>query len=422
MAAPYKKLSGSKISFSIVVEEGDIEKAQKGVIAHHKKEISLKGFRKGEAPDDMVLGAIGPQRAFQESFDQVLSQKYSAFVTEHDLHPVAMPQVDIKDLKKPPFQVGISVELFPELSLGNYEKLKPKALKINISEKDIEEALKRLLVAQEREKIVERAAKAGDVVKVDLVGTNEKNERVWGEDENNERRVVLGEKHIMPEVEKAITGMKAGESKEKISVKFPDQPMFGDKAGGKMLFSVKLISVGAVDPSAIDKALATEVLGREATPEELRQEVLKMLESEEKKQQGEKAVAGFKEKLAGIVKVDLPQSWIDREVGGRQEQMKQSPAYRQDPEAFWKQVGKSEDALMKEFRKDSEKTLKIYLGLSEIVKREALELSAGEEQMVQAQLEHRLSHEGDKKTPTQAQKSHALESARIDKYLASLLS
>ena len=77
MAAPYKKLSGSKISFSIVVEEGDIEKAQKAVIAHHKKEISLKGFRKGEAPDDMVLGAIGPQRAFQESFDQVLSQKYN---------------------------------------------------------------------------------------------------------------------------------------------------------------------------------------------------------------------------------------------------------------------------------------------------------------------------------------------------------
>jgi len=328
MAAPYKKHSGSKISFSLQIEEGEIEKAQKDVIAHHKKEVSLKGFRKGEAPDDMVLGAIGPQRAFQEAFDRVITKKYGAFVQEHDLHPVAMPQVDIKDLKKPPFEVKVEVEVFPEVTVGKYEKFKPKPVKVEVDDKKIDEALKQLLQMRQLE----------------------------------------------------------------------------------------------VEVKDLTDKQAEEILGQKATVAELRDQVKVMLEMEGRRAEEGQALNKFKEKIAGVVKADLPASWIEREAHQRMEQIKQSPAFKQDQEAFWKHVKKSEEALMKDFRKDSEKTLKAYLGLSEIVKTENIELDKDETKMVLDRLNHQLEHMGHKGGASDAQKFQALESAKIDKFLGSLLS
>lgn len=328
MAAPYKKLSGSKISFTLQVEEGDIEKAQKDVIAHHKKEVSLKGFRKGTAPDDMVLGVVGPQRAFQEAFDRVISHKYSLFVQEHDLHPVSMPKVEIKEMKKPPFEVKLEVEIFPEVSVGKYEKFKPKPIKVEVDDKKIDEALKQLLQMRKIETEVK-----------DL--TDEQ---------------------------------------------------------------------------------AEEILGQKSTVAALRDQVKGMLEMEGRRAEEGNALNTFKEKLAGVVKADLPVSWIEREANQRLDQIKQSPAFKQDPEAFWKHVKKSEEALMKEFKKDSEKTLKAYLGLSEIVKTEKIDLDENETKMVLDRLNHQLEHAGNKEGASDAQKFQTLESAKIDKFLGSLLS
>ena len=74
----------------------------------------------------------------------------------------------------------------------------------------------------------------------------------------------------------------------------------------------------------------------------------------------------------------MPVSWITREADMRMEEIKHSPRFKHDPESFWKTLNKKEEDLLKEFRKEAEKNLLVFLALSEIVRKENIELDKDE--------------------------------------------
>ena len=100
MATAYKKLPHSKVEFSLEIKKDDLAKSQKSVIQKFKQNVEVKGFRKGHAPDDMVIASVGMNAIASESFSHAIDSKYREFIVENKLSPISQPEVKVDDKKE----------------------------------------------------------------------------------------------------------------------------------------------------------------------------------------------------------------------------------------------------------------------------------------------------------------------------------
>ncbi len=416
MAEKCKKLSGSKLGFSLVIEKDDLENAQKKVIANYKKNLQIKGFRKGSAPDDMVLASIGDQKLMFEGFNFALDEKYRNFVITNELRPVSAPKVDFSGMDKIPVEVKMEVEVFPEIVLGNYQKLKIEQPKIVITEAEVSQLIETFLSQSGKGSVVERAAKKGDLLDVDFSGKDEKGNVLPNTDGKNVK-FAIGSGQFLPDLEKAYIGMKAGEEKKDVKVSFPKDYPAPEMAGKKVPFDIKLNTVSEISADKLDEKTIEEIVGRKKSVEEFRKDVKASIENQKMSAEKQKKITVYEDKLVKIVKIDLPVSWIENEVEMRMKKITESPQYKHDPEQFWKQVGKDEAALKKEFTKDSERNLKVFLAHAEIIKKENVKLDKAEKEKA-----HQIVH-----TRGFPEDNHDMElekvetELKIDKYLNGLM-
>ncbi len=416
--ANYKSLSGSKISFTLKVTEEDLKKAQAGAMDYFRNNVSLKGFRKGHATDDQILAVVGPQQVALESASRALDKKYREFVKENEIYPVSAPKIENFDPTKLPCDAKVEVEVYPEVKLGNYKKIKLSTTKVEVTKKEIEDVIETLIAQQGVGKEVDRGAKEGDQVVLDFVGKNDKGE-VIKNTEGKDVKVRLGLGQFIPEFEKATMGMKAGEEKKGTSVKFPSNYPAKEMAGKKIAFDITCKSVVEISGKDIDEATIEKIAGQKKSVEEFHKDIEGIIRQNKEQSEKKKAMDEYQQKLAKEVKVDLPESWLEKEVVTRFERFKQNPAFLADPAAFWKEIGETEESLKKRFRKDAETDLSIFLGFSEIIKQEKIELDKDEMERA-----HKIAHQhlekGHEDPRHDEEMQKAILNLKIDKYLQSL--
>lgn len=417
--ANYKNLPQSKVEFSIEIKKEDLAKSQKSVIQKFKQNVSVKGFRKGHAPDEMVIASVGMNAIASEAFSRSIDKKYREFIIENKLSPISQPEVEVND-KKDPITVGIKVEVYPEVTIGDYKKLKIESPKVKVTESEIDDVVETILSDMKLGKEVKRAAKAKDLVEIDFRGKDDKGETLPNTDaKNNKLRIGMG--FMLEDLEKGIEGMKAGEEKKDIKVKFPKTYHAPDMAGKTILFDVKLHKVEEISAKNIDEDTIAKVTGKKKSIADFRNDLKELIVGNKSKSLKEESSREFDKKLAKIVTVDLPESWIAAEVNAQLMKMKQSSQFQHDPEAFWKGVGKTEEEIKKDFAKSGEISLKTYLGLAKILEAEKIELDKDEMKTVEQRVEHQLSHGEDKSDAMKERlTSQTEQSMKIDKYIASI--
>ena len=415
--ANFKTLPQSKIAFTLTIEKAALDKAQASLVKRYKNEVSIKGFRKGHAPDSAVLAAVGPQKLAYDALNQAVDKAYIDFLQTEQVQVIAQPEVDIKDPNKTPLEVNIEVEVFPEVKVGDFKKIKVKTEKIKVEDKEVDEAIKTICAQMGVAKEVKRAAKDGDLVEVDFAGFDDKGEII--PNTNREKtKFRLGMGQFLPDLEAGFKDMKAGDTKEGVKVKFPKDYHSADFAGKTIPFNIKVHSVNEIDPSALTEDQIEQITGKKQDLKALKTQIKETIDANKNKEVEKKAMNEYTLKLAKVVKVELPQSWIDREVSTRIERIKQNPQFIRDPAAFWQQMGKTEKEFHKTLAEDGERDLKIFLALSEIVKTENIELDKDE--MDEA---HHLAHQHLQQSGSEQPEAHQAEiekvilNLKIDKFL-----
>jgi len=418
MSSSFKKKSGSQVEFLLLVSEESFGKAEKSVLDDWKKNAKLPGFRKGTVPEHLLKSSIPPQQFYLDSLEKAVDRSYRSFIDEHKLHPVSTPQLNMKKKEGFPLEIEITVEVFPEIQLGNYKKIAFKKETMIVSDEEIKSVLQEMMLELGIGQKVDRSAQKGDIVKVSFVG--KENEKEIPSTKGTEVSLCLGQGRFLSDLESAFVGMRAGEKKEKVKVSFPKDYGSSDFAGKKILFDVELFDVLDANPSFLTSEDIIRMIGREMTLDDLKKEIHTVLLSRKKQDHFKHLQDQYKVELGKLVKIDLPLSWIEEEVQHRFHHLLQSPLYKKDPENFWKQMGKTEYELKKEWKKVAEENLKILLSLSEIVKVENIQISPEEESEIFHHFQHQ--HVGKKVDP-----SHQLKeienlrlSYKIDKYFRGL--
>jgi len=195
----------------------------------------IKGFRPGKVPPKVVKQRFGKQ-VREEVVSEIMQKSYTDAVTQEKLQPAGGPRIETEDEDGKTFAYVATFEIMPVVELKDLDKIKIEMPDVQIGDVDVDEMLTSLRKQKATWETVDRKSKDGDRVIVDFAGEIDGEPFQGGQ--GTEIPVVLGEGQMLPDFEKGLKGIEAGEEKT-IKVKFPKDYHAEDLAGQKADFSIK---------------------------------------------------------------------------------------------------------------------------------------------------------------------------------------
>ncbi len=291
------------------------------------KDVKVPGFRPGTAPANLVEKQIDQAVLQSEVIDQVINEAYVVAVKQEKIRPVASPQIAVS--KFVPFttlEFTADIEVIGDVTLPDYKKIKLAATTVSVTAKDVTEVLNNLAQRGAAKKEVTRAAKNGDEVIIDFVGTDAKTKAPIEGGAGTDYPLVLGSKSFIPGFEEELIGAKPGATKT-FDITFPAD--YGSEAlqSKKVAFAVTVHKVNEVKPAAIDDAFASTI-GPFKTVDELKADIKKQLTAERQQEAQRLYDNQLLEKIADKTEVAIPAGLIEEEIGRIEEEEKRSVVYR----------------------------------------------------------------------------------------------
>jgi len=204
--------------------------------------FSLKGFRKGQVPLEVIKEKYGQSIMADES-DKIINDTIKKIVTDNNIKLALSPKIDIKNFKQGQnVELTATMEIYPQLPEIEFNKVKVTKRDAEISEADLDESLKKLLKFYRKwnAKDASYKAKLGDSVNIDYVGKIDKKEFEGGAAKGYQ--LELGSKSFIDDFEEQLVGKKAGDE-TRVKVKFPKEYHNEEFAGKAAEFDVKINEV-----------------------------------------------------------------------------------------------------------------------------------------------------------------------------------
>jgi trigger factor len=123
-----------------------LQKARAKAFAEIQKNVILDGFRKGNAPEKMIVEKFGEMYILGEAAEIIIDETYGKLLVEHKLNTIGNPDVSIIKLAEGnPLSFKIKVALMPKAELPDYKSIAKEFTKekkeVTVEDKEIEEAI-----------------------------------------------------------------------------------------------------------------------------------------------------------------------------------------------------------------------------------------------------------------------------------------
>ncbi len=322
-----EKLSPTSIKLTIIADQANLDHAKEEALKKLSKNVKVPGFRPGKAPANMVEKQIDQAVLQSEVIDHIINEAYVGAVEQEKIRPVATPQIAV--IKFVPFtalEFTAEIEVVGDISLPDYKKIKLAKTPVSVTAKDVTEVLNNLATRGAIKEEVTRAAKTGDEVVIDFVGTDVKTNQPIEGGAGNDYPLALGSNTFIPGFEDELIGAKPGAVKT-FSIKFPAD--YGSEAlqNKEVSFAVTVHKVNAVKPAKLDDAFASNI-GPFKTLDELKTDIKKQLTVERQQEAQRLYDNQLLEKIANKTEVTIPDSLIEEEVERIEQEEKRDVVYR----------------------------------------------------------------------------------------------
>jgi trigger factor len=364
------RLAPTQVELEIPISRDELAAAEERAFRKLVKNVKLPGFRVGKVPRRVFEQAYGRHTIASQAVEDVVPEAYAKAVREHDLDPVDRPKMQVvREEDGKPACIKATVEVRPEITLGQYRGVEVEIEPVTITDEDVEKSLTTL--ARERATLVpvERPAQIGDVVTLDYEGTID-GEPFEGGSSKGET-IELEESRFVPGFASGIAGMTAGESRT-IQATFPKEYAEPSLAGKTASFVVTLHEVKTLELPPIDDEFASAI-SECKNLDELRADVRARLEAIAKSRQRRAIGNAVVDRLMAAHDFPLPERLVEREV----EQMigdlgAQAARGGMSMDEYLEQKGKTEEELRTEYRPAAEARVKGSLLIEAIAKAEKI--------------------------------------------------
>lgn len=267
------EVEGCKRRLAVEAPVEVVQKEWERAFGRVQKQARLPGFRKGHVPKSLVKLHFADD-VRREVAEKLIPDVYRQAVSESGLAPVNDPDLqDVKLEEDAPLSFVAVVEVKPEIPLGDYKGIEVDHATTPVTADDVDATIERMREQQAELRSVERPVAGGDAVLVDYALA------VAGEPPAHQEgyMFMVGDGAVLPEIDQAVVGMRAGESRD-VPFRLPDDHRREELRGKAGTASVKVTEVKEKVLPPLDDELAKS-MGELETLEALRAEVVKQLEA-----------------------------------------------------------------------------------------------------------------------------------------------
>ncbi|MCL4139430.1 UNVERIFIED_CONTAM: hypothetical protein GTU68_005783 [Idotea baltica] len=275
MQTSVEKISAIGRKMSVVVPAEQIESAVQIKLKQLSKQVKVQGFRPGKVPMKIVEQQYRGS-ATNDVLGDVIQSSLQEALTKEDITPAVQPDIVPERLEAgKDFTYVANFDVYPEFTKKDLKGVKITKPESDVTEDDVDKVIENMRKQQITWTEVKRKAKKGERIIIDFAGTVDGEAFEGGTSEDYP--VVIGEGQMLPDFEKGITGMKAGESKD-IEVNFPEDYQ-ADMAGKKAVFKIDAKSVSESVLPEVDEDFIKSFGIESGVEKDLRAEVTKNLET-----------------------------------------------------------------------------------------------------------------------------------------------
>lgn len=203
-------VEGNKVKLSIELDEQELEESIEAAFRKIAREVRIPGFRPGKAPRRVVEARFGAGAGRVEALRDSLPDFYARAVREHGVDVIAAPEIDIVSGEDSgPVTFDAVVEVRPRLDLVGYQGLRAIVPNPVVTEEDVDAQLDRLRSNFAELRVVERPARDGDNLTIDLAATRA-GEAVPGLS-STDFMYELGSGSVLAELDVRLQGAKPGD-------------------------------------------------------------------------------------------------------------------------------------------------------------------------------------------------------------------
>lgn len=358
----------------IEIDAAAFEAAVEKAYQRQKKNIQIKGFRKGKVPRKLAEREFGEGVFYEDAINSLLPDELDAAIKETGLDIVDRPAVEVTSLDK---EKGVEIKAVcvtkPVIEISDYKGIKAAKKVREITDEDIDAQITNIRKKNARiVSVDDRAAQMGDEVILDFEGFFGDEPFEGGKGE--EHPLKLGSGQFIPGFEEQVAGHSIDEDFD-VNVKFPEDYQMEEYAGKDATFKCKIKAISYEELPEIDDELVKDATDFN-TVDEYKADIRAKLEEAAQKQ----AEASFENSVMNslIAKVDSPipncmfERRIDSLVNAFENQLKQN---RMSLDLYLQYTGMDMDSFRDSHRERAESEVKLRLALEKIAELENIEIS-----------------------------------------------
>lgn len=357
----------------LTIDAETFEAAVEQEYQRQKKNIQIKGFRKGKVSRKLAEKEFGEGAFYEGAVNALIGPEIDAAVRETGLVLVDRPNVEVTTLDK---NEGVEFKAIcitkPEIEIADYKGIKAAKKVQEITEEDIDKQIE--MIRKKNARIVsvdDRAAQLDDEVIIDFEGFFGDEAFEGGKGEDHPLR--LGSGQFIPGFEDQIVGHNIGDEFD-VVVTFPEDYQMTDYAGKEATFKTKLKAISYEELPEINDDLVKDATEFDSV-EEYRKDIREKLEESAVNQ----AETSFENSImnALIEKVDSPipncmfEQRIDALMRSFDQQLRQQGM---DMNLYFQYTGMDADSFRDTYRERAESEVKLRLALEKIAELENIEV------------------------------------------------
>lgn len=307
MKSAVENLTPTRVKLTVDVTADELKPSIEKAYTTIGSQVQIPGFRKGKVPAKLIEQRFGRAAVIQEAVNEALPELYTNAIVENDVKVLGQPEVDITEF---PLEDGAGlsftaeVDIRPEITLPAFDTLEVEVEPIEVSDADIDERIAELRERFGTLESVERKAKKGDFVTIDLSATIDGNEI----DAVSGVSYEIGSGTMLDGLDEALTGLKAGEE-----ATFTSPLAGGEHEGENAECTVKVESVKVRELPELDDEFA-QLASSFDTIDELKADLRAEVERTKRFEQGVQARDKVLEVLLEQLDIPVPESIVTEEV------------------------------------------------------------------------------------------------------------
>lgn len=307
MKSAVENLTPTRVKLTVDVTADELKPSIEKAYTTIGSQVQIPGFRKGKVPAKLIEQRFGRAAVIQEAVNEALPELYTNAIVENDVKVLGQPEVDITEF---PLEDGAGlsftaeVDIRPEITLPAFDTLEVEVEPIEVSDADIDERIAELRERFGTLESVERKAKKGDFVTIDLSATIDGNEI----DAVSGVSYEIGSGTMLDGLDEALTGLKAGEE-----TTFTSPLAGGEHEGENAECTVKVESVKVRELPELDDEFA-QLASSFDTIDELKVDLRGEVERTKRFEQGVQARDKVLEVLLEQLDIPVPESIVTEEV------------------------------------------------------------------------------------------------------------